>query len=436
VRVGRAILLGAGLLGAGLLGAGLPRARADFGPDEQKFSNDAYPVEFRQRVNAAVDRATHWLLLHQSPDGSWAGRDRSTPLGVTALCTLACLKGGVPGDHPRMEKAFAFMRGQPLNHTYSVSILLMALDAKYDAGTDAFETEKVDRYGNRIVPTPCTDKISKEDLEWMKEGVKFLLQYQGVGSPVDGGNGQGPQGEGRPGAWRYPGGGFDLSNTQYALLGLKAATRCGLKIPSEAWVESLKFLLDWQEKDGPEVKVRGNEVRGDYRVEWTENAKARGFRYALGKGDETRPPTGSMTTAGLAGLMICQSELWRTRRFSGELREKTRIGIRDGLAWLQAHFTVTRNPSEDADGRNPWHFYYLYGLERMGILGHLRYVGKEDWYEDGALYLLEAQNPEGSWRDDDMIDTCFALLFLKRASFHLSNPVITPSEKAPEPTDK
>src|SRR5438105_2307547 len=83
-----------------------------------------------------------------------------------------------------------------------------------------------------------------------------------------------------------------LSSAQYALLGLKAADRCGLKVPLDVWRASLQFLLGSQDADGPEVELRGNEVRGDYRIEWKEKAKARGFHYS---GAGKTPATGSMT---------------------------------------------------------------------------------------------------------------------------------------------
>ena len=173
-----------------------------------------------------------------------------------------------------------------------------------------------------------------------------------------------------------------------------------------------------------DVELRANEIRGDYRIEWTEKARARGFHYSTGG---KMPSTGSMTTAGAAGLIICQSMLWKSRKFTGEERARTRAAIRDAMAWQQTHFDVTQNP-----GAGPAaHYYYLYGLERMGILAHTRFIGKTDWYELGAEFLMHEQDDVGSWQGGDVVDSSFALLFLKRSSFRVANPVITPSE--PEP---
>lgn len=40
--------------------------------------------------------------------------------------------------------------------------------------------------------------------------------------------------------------------------------------------------------------------------------------------------------------------------------------------------------------------------------------GPGDWYDDGAGWLIEHQTDNGSWRN--VTDTCFAILFLKRAT--------------------
>src|SRR5687767_5193540 len=152
-----------------LVAAAAGVVRADFGKEEARFPNESYPVEFRKRVNAAIDRAAHGLLSRQRADGAWDDpRNARYPMGPTALATLAVLKAGVPADHPRVVRAFAFLRGLPFEATYSTALLLMALDAKYDDSEDGFAPQATDRYGNRVVKSPCAERIPKEELEWTK----------------------------------------------------------------------------------------------------------------------------------------------------------------------------------------------------------------------------------------------------------------------------
>lgn len=413
------------LLGAGFGAA--PAVRAEKPIDEQKLDDSPYPAEFRARVNAAIDRGVAWLKPVQRNDGTWKTMyDRGYPMGSTALATLTLLKCGVKADDPAIVRAFAFLQGQPLQKTYEVGILLMAIAAKYAPQRETFAPEDADRYGNVKPKDPCALAISKDDLAWMKRGVDWLIEQQNV-----------------QGVWRYPEGGLDLSNTQYALLGLQAANHCGTLVPPKVWLAALEYLTKNQEAYGRPVMYQGNEVRGRYRFQWQEPSLVRGFRYVPGQ--KENPPTGSMTTAGLAGLIICQTELWGSRRFTADLRLTTRRGIRDAMAWLQENYDVTQNPvqADDKDkaadgGKMPfapfgrmdtWYLYYMYGLERAGILGRFRYLGKNDWYLDGAEQLLREQDPQGCW--GNVVDTCFALLFLKRATSRHGLPVITPSDPAP-----
>jgi hypothetical protein len=60
--------------------------------------------------------------------------------------------------------------------------------------------------------------------------------------------------------------------------------------------------------------------------------------------------------------------------------------------------------------------YYLYGIERTGVASGLRLIGGEDWFAEGALVTLRAQQRDGSiplggW-GDTAVRTSFCTLFL------------------------
>ncbi len=102
--------------------------------------------------------------------------------------------------------------------------------------------------------------------------------------------------------------------------------------------------------------------------------------------------------------------------------------IEKALHWLGRPdvFTVQQNPSLFQGGglglgrELPWHYYYLYGLERVGRMTARRFIRAHDWYREGAAYLCSpsVQRDGGEWQgrnvgeNDPVIATCFALLFL------------------------
>ena len=65
-------------------------------------------------------------------------------------------------------------------------------------------------------------------------------------------------------------------------------------------------------------------------------------------------------------------------------------------------------------------YYYCYGLERAAAIMD---VPAEQWYVDGARYLVKQQGSNGSWTD--VYNTSLALLFLTRAT----RSILTPRRK-------
>ncbi|KKK95728.1 hypothetical protein LCGC14_2669900, partial [marine sediment metagenome] len=69
---------------------------------------------------------------------------------------------------------------------------------------------------------------------------------------------------------------------------------------------------------------------------------------------------------------------------------------------------------DDFRGRKgAWKYYYLYGMERVGMISGLRNFGRRDWYREGAAHLA-ATRRGGSW--GQLYDTAFALLFLAKGN--------------------
>ena len=392
-----------------LFAVALPTAGLAKGGNKKKRPLERYPASFRLKVEEAIENG---VLNLRSRQGEQSGRfgagQGPQALGHTALPTLALLKAGVPADDPAIVEAFGAMRKLPADHVYSVAVYLMAIHAKYAPKLDTFDTDIGTSRVKRTKPQEVLKKLSKDDREALEAGAAFLVRAQNA-----------------RGLWHYKepasdaSTSFDLSNVQYALLGLRAAADSGIRIKAQVWLAALEGVLELQDAKGEEVELTWDEVRGDYAIRHKEKVQLRPFRYTDRKANgplgektvPTQPATGSMTTAGVACVAICREALWRSRRFGGKLRKLTSRSMRDGMAWLQANFSVTTNPGHP---KGSHHLYYLYGLERMGMLADRRFIGSHDWYKQGADLLLEKQTAAGAWGNH--VPTSFAILFLKRAT--------------------
>ena len=96
--------------------------------------------------------------------------------------------------------------------------------------------------------------------------------------------------------------------------------------------------------------------------------------------------TGSMTAAGLATLFITQDLLHADEAVKLGVSQTSRHekAIESGLSWMDKHFSPTANP-----GRETYYFYYyLYGVERVGLASGYKFFGGRDWFREGAAELI------------------------------------------------
>jgi len=235
--------------------------------------------------------------------------------------------------------------------------------------------------------------------------------------------------------WSYPTENLDTtadrSNTQFAVLGLQAAATFGIRTDPDIWEGVLKNFVKYQDKKGEktvrriipfEDKKNPGYIR--YRTVGSISDKARGWNYYCGKptepgGDEWHRPMGAMTTIGISVVAICLEQLTAARQANAKLRQDAARAMRDGLAWLDVHYSVTKHPGHEPANEKKYLYYYLYGLERAGVSANVPLIGAHDWYGDGAEVIMQWQQPEGHWQGDHdakIAATCFALLFLTKGT--------------------
>ena len=322
------------------------------------------------KKEAAVERAKPYLIdvARRSPVKAAADVKRYHELLLYTLLHM--------GVDPTDKDVLALVKtvvDAPLDRTYNAALGAMALEAldrtKYRA--------RIAEYAQFLVDQQCTNgqwaygKVieNKPDLTPKKQDPKkpgsteVVIEIKRLGKgPATG----------------------DNSNAQYAALGLRACAASGLGLPRD----TLQLALDWWERA----------QRGD--GSWSYDSKE-GLADAAGYL--------SMTSGGVASLVIYRSLL-------GVAWDKD-AKIKKGVDWIAANWSVKENTKH----RNPqlFSFYALYAIERVGSLMSLPKIGDKTWYEEGVDHLVATQLKQGCWDSKlemETPDTCFAILFLRRAT--------------------
>ncbi len=374
----------------------------------------------------------------QQADGTWPHQY----IGATALAGLTLLECGADKEDQDVLRAADAVRKYSiaLNHTYSISLSLLFLDrlgdredepliesltARLLAGQDA--TSGGWSYGCPPISEADRQRL-QENLNKRKKAAPRPQPRgpeRGAPFPQPGGGARGfPQPPPVPMAdmSAMVGGVGDNSNTQFAALGLWVGRRHGAKI-DRAVARLADRFRSMQMEDGG----------------WPYIPRPGGMpAFApLGIGMGSTP---SMTCAGLLALAIADGatlEQLRQRKPDDKLPDISKDkNLSRGLEALGSVIDNPRglkpagavksvgppggppvfDPATRVGGRS---FYFLWSLERVAVALDLKTIGNKDWYGWGAEILLESQAPDGSWNGDYAnggVDTCFALLFLKRAN--------------------
>jgi hypothetical protein len=363
---------------------------------------DALPAD---QVQKAVANGVTWLKRAQEGDGSWGpcatdrtyeGRTRRTlqfragptllALYALAVCgekkTSPSMRMGNEWLHNHYRKTQVWTQGGASTEmgTFEAAALLLALPAIHD-GPDA----PVRKGGKTGFKRPRGSKIPRDDWRWMHEAVVYLTE--GRRDSRAGFRGC----QTARGGWGYGAASIrtveELAATHFVLLGLRSAARAGYPVPAKVWYGATAYLKEMQSFGG-------------------------GFGYREpGKG------TVGMTAAGIVSWLICKEQLALARK-----RIPAEIDTLLPEKWMRLDRSFVPNANPGPHPVRPYHFYALWTAGQAGTLGGRPFIGGQDWYAAGARYLLGKQEGDGHWTDPtcieprDRLGTCFALLFLKKAT--------------------
>jgi hypothetical protein len=370
-------------------------------------------------VDKAIDNGLKYLRTSDSP-GTHVGDSDELKL-------LTFIEGGIPESDAAVQTLLKKCMDAPLEKTYKVALLAMCL-------------EEVDRVKHQQKIAQCgqflLDNIKPNGGFAYGEPTAFDVPYTMPKRDVaSGGNkakpvdvaGDGPKE--KPEVKNKikltkkkegPAQRSDNSNCQYAALGMRACHDAGIVFP-KAEIERCKQYWIATQHPGEKGAAKDNKPAVASGTGVMQLGEPRGWCYSDGQGADCGhggPPYSSMTAGAIGAVCIFDYML-------GKDWKKEKV-VLDGLAWLDKNWSVTENvgPPETARGNTAgWLYYYLYAIERTGMLYDTALIGNHDWYLDGARVLLNAQKPDGSWDASHFKhptwDTCFAILFLKRATKRL-----------------
>ncbi len=329
----------------------------------------AQNLSLRHEVQHAIEKGRAWLESRQNTNGFWSSPDHPA---LTALVLTAML-GPQPGQSPSpaIDKGYAYLLScvQPDGGIYK---------------------NELQSYNTSVVLTTLVLRHRPQDRAVIQNARRYLIGLQATDTQLGETNSPFSGGIGYGGAEKRP----DLSNTALALEALYhsrplAQDTGGVKAPDLDWQAALRFVQNCQNLPGSNSQAWASD----------DPQNKGGFIYAPGRSmaGQTNLPNGriayrsygSMTYAGLLSYIYADLK-------PGDPR------VASALDWLRGNYTVDENP---ALGQEGLHYYYLMMAKALTFAGvdtlQTKDGRKVNWREDLALKLLNRQQADGSWVNEN-----------------------------------
>jgi hypothetical protein len=315
-----------------------------------------------QDVQDSILQGLDWFAKNQGVDGGW-----SNSVGITGFIVICFANAGYDETNRTVSRALEFMRGfyNPLEGSMADSFL------NYDTAISLVAMSAVG---------------ASEDMNVI-EGMTDFLQYLQFGETKKMYN---VTEEWYPGGWPNYAGIPDVSNSQFALLGLQAADLyTDIQVPATVWANATEFMhmcqnypalnsMEWAHNESLPSQGDGGFVYNAYRS-----------RTDLG--EMAFESYGSITAGGLYSYLVC----------GNDPRQPEVAAARE---WLESEYTIDHNPRMGGKGL----FYYLWSLSRAMAISPDDWVvdssGKlHDWRTEVATYFMDRQRSDGMWPGNGQI---------------------------------
>jgi squalene-hopene/tetraprenyl-beta-curcumene cyclase len=331
-------------------------------------------ISFRNEVQHAIDQGVQWLQSNQNTNGWWSTADQPA---LTALALSALM--GEPSGALRATPTPGVARGYKFITDHAKPD-----GGIYEKGLMNYNTS-ICMMGLMAARNPQYDGVLRKARQWL---ISRQVDLNGTGtknSPLDCGGGYGDGGNHA-----------DMNNTMTALEALyysKYLEPTGEKTPAGArdlnWAAAIRFVESCQNlppfNTEPWVSTDSRD-KGGFVYEPGES-KADAVTNAAGR--TALRSYGSMSCAGLLSYVYANVKPDDPRV----------LGVYD---WLRNNFTADENPGMGQQGL----YYYLhlmtkaltiYGIDQLPLMD-----GQSvDWRREVAMKLINLQNADGSWANED-----------------------------------
>lgn len=335
-----------------------------------------------EQIEAARKRGIEFIKSKQEKDGHWEYdedlKSDSNNVGLTALCTIALIENGVSHNDAVVRKGYEFVlaKSTSIKNTYELSLATVMLSRMGDRRDRLrIRTLAARLVAGQLKSGGWTYTCPDADADILRTP-QLLKLKDGVG---------------------------DNSCTQFAVLGLWVASRSGVNIEFPLKGVAKRFIKH-QRDDG-------------------------GWNYNL---DEKAGSGPSMTCAGLFCLTVAEASKIKAGKNRmaaaaappADSPEATSVEDPPVTSLLQHPvFKKGLDRTGQFAGQigNGTPKYFLWSVERIGVLLALEKLGTTDWFQQGSVSLMSTQKSDGSWSDSGhggtaLVSTSFSILFLRKAN--------------------
>jgi hypothetical protein len=400
------------------------------------------PPEVQRAINIAIDKGVRYLRNTQKPTGTWAEDKASHQIGYAALPALTLLECGATSKDPQVKAAAFFVRDLyfkgKIDRTYEVALSILLLDRLGEKGDKVIIEALALRLVAGQTPTGgwsyrCpilnatqhqallatlkTKNLSSYKIPPAWKNLPIFMEPEELVLVDPEKKGDEPQF-----------GTTDNSNTQFAMLALWAARRHA--VPVQRSLDLMVRRFDTSQNKNGSWGYHYKNGGGASGSAAMNCVGLLGLAIGHGLAREELPKGAGLVpdAVGVAALVGAPRPLTvgllpeRARQLALEKARKRKQDPRivNGFVALDKHIGEPAGRLKDLPVEN---LYFLWSVERVGVLYNLPRLGKKDWYLWGAEILVANQDRDGFWKDGKYhgnsltIDTCLALLFLKRANF-------------------